>query len=145
MRSIFALVAGRAGQALSGAVWCPERVLARSVGMGITPSSASGTWQACEPAIFSVGTAVGRRSPVFVDDLAARHHSVAEKHASGRFSLAFVGDGAITTAVALARAFVLLPSPFQFYARACDLLFFARAIRVGCSLDVCAMRACWLF
>jgi serine/threonine protein kinase/tetratricopeptide (TPR) repeat protein len=39
-----------------------------------------------------------------VDDLAARHHSVAEKHASGRFSLAFVGDGAITTAVALARA-----------------------------------------
>lgn len=39
-----------------------------------------------------------------VDDLAARHHSVAEKHASGRFSLAFVGDGAINTAVSLARA-----------------------------------------
>jgi serine/threonine protein kinase/tetratricopeptide (TPR) repeat protein len=39
-----------------------------------------------------------------VDDIAARHHSVAEKHASGRFSLAFVGDGAINIAVTLARA-----------------------------------------
>ena len=40
-----------------------------------------------------------------VDDLATRHHIVADKNATtGRFSLSFIGDGAMATAVTLARA-----------------------------------------
>ncbi len=41
---------------------------------------------------------------VVIDDIASRHHIVADKNAStGRFSMSFIGDGATATAVALAR------------------------------------------
>ena len=85
------------GGAPAAGSWAPAPATEIAVVAGLVEVLRAGVVQPADTDAQAAAFAV-------IDDLAARHQTVADKHDSGRFAIAFVGEGATAIAVALARA-----------------------------------------